>query len=267
MLTLKNEIDLKGCVCMQTDLEHIQVLPKSERGGVFDRREGGLAHTSYQVETAFYDCIKLGDVQLLESKMAEHLQNGFVIGRLSDDPLRQMQYWAVSSITLATRAAIHGGLDEIYAYNLSDLYIRRIDAMQNPEQIVALLCEKARELTKMVARVRGRLRYSPHVRRTVSYIENHLHEKLRVAALAENAGISADYLSAVFKRETGEALGHYILSRKLEEAKRLLENGCSCEQVAYVLAFCSESYFIACFKKTFGMTPRTFAANFPRSSE
>lgn len=252
---------------MQTDLNSIQILPKSERGEVFDQREGGLAHTSYQAETEFYTCIRLGDVQLLETKMEQHFQNGFVIGRLSENPLRQMQYWAVSSITLAVRAAIQGGLDEIYAYNLSDLYIRRIDTMQNPMQIVALLCEKARELTELVAKVRGRLRYSPHVRRTVSYIEEHLHEKLRVADLAKNAGISADYLSAVFKRETGEALGRYILLRKLEEAKRLLENGCTSEQIAYTLAFCSESYFIACFKRTFGMTPRTFAADFPRQAE
>lgn len=245
---------------MQSNLKGIQIIPKAEKSAIFAQREGGIVHTPYQLESEFYNCIKLGDVSLLESKMEQYFQNGFVIGYLSDNPLRQMQYWAVSSITLAVRAAIQGGLDEIYAYNLSDFYIRRIDALQTPEQIVSLLTEKAVELTEMVQKVRGRLRYSPHVRRCITYIERHLHEKLTVAALAEDMGITADYLSAIFKKETGEPLSRYILSRKLREAQMLLENGYSCEQAAYTLSFCSESYFIACFKKEFSVTPRAYAA-------
>lgn len=252
---------------MQADLHSIQIIPKAKRNAVFEQRESGLVHTPYQMETEFYNCIRAGDVQLLETKMEQYFQNGFVIGYLSDNPLRQMQYWAVSSITLAARAAIQGGLDELYAYNLSDRYIQAIDTLQSPEQIVSLLTQKAVELTALVGKMRGRLHYSPHVRHCITHVEKHLHEKLTVAALAEEVGISADYLSALFKKETGKALSHYILSRKLEEAKFLLENGCSCEQAAYTLSFCSESYFIACFKKKFGVTPRTYAASFLRSAE
>lgn len=252
---------------MPADLNGIQIIPKAKRSAVFDQREGGLVHTPYQTESEFFNCIRLGDVQLLETKIEQYFQNGIVIGYLSDNPLRQMQYWAVSSITLAARAAIQGGLDEIYAYNLSDRYIQTIDALQSPEQIVSLLTQKAVELTAMVGKARGRLQYSPHVRHCITYIEKHLHEKLSVGSLAKESGISADYLSAVFKKETGEALSRYILSRKLQEAKLLLENGWSCEQTAYTLSFCTESYFIACFKKKFGITPRAYAANFSHSGK
>ncbi len=252
---------------MQADLHSIQIIPKAKRNAVFDQRESGLTHTPYQTETEFYNCIRLGDVHLLETKIEQYFQNGIVIGYLSDNPLRQMQYWAVSSITLAVRAAIQGGLDEIYAYNLSDQYIQTIDTLQSPEQIVSLLTQKAVELTALVGKARGRLQYSPHVRHCITYVEKHLHEKLTVRALAEASGVSADYLSAVFKKETGQALSRYVLSRKLQEAKLLLENGLSCEQAAYTLSFCSESYFIACFKREFSVTPRTYAANFSRSAK
>ncbi len=245
---------------MRVNLQSIQIVPKTPRGAVFEQREGEVCHTPYQLETEFYSCVERGEVTLLEDKMQQYFQNGFVIGRLSDNDLRQMQYWAVSSITLAVRAAIRGGLDELYAYNLSDRYIQSVDTLQNTAQIAEFLTQKAVELTALVAKVHGRLRYSPHVRRCIAYIERHLHEKLTVAALAEVDGITADYLSAIFKRETGESLSGYILSRKLREAQLLLENGCSCEQTAYTLSFCSESYFIACFKKAFGMTPRAYAA-------
>lgn len=245
---------------MQVHLNSIQIVPKTAQGIGYAQREGGLSHTPYQLETEFFNCIERGDVALLKDKMQEYFQNGFVIGRLSDNDLRQMQYWAVSGITLAVRAAMRGGLDELYAYNLSDRYIQQMDALQSAEQIVSFLTQKAVELTELVAKVHGRLEYSPHVRRCMGYIERHLHEKLTVAVLAKNGGISADYLSAIFKKETGESLSAYILSRKLREAQLLLENGCSCEQAAYTLGFCSESYFIACFKKAFGTTPRSFAA-------
>lgn len=245
---------------MQVNLQNIQIVPKTAKSIGYAQREGGLSHTPYQVESEFYSCIERGEVTLLESKMQEYFQNGFVIGRLSDNSLRQMQYWAVSSVTLAVRAAMRGGLDELYAYNLSDSYIQQIDVLQTPEQIVSFLTEKAVELTALVAKVHGRLAYSPHVRRCIAYIEQHLHEKLTVTALAEHAHITSDYLSAIFKKETGASLSAYILSRKLREAQLLLENGYSCEQTAYTLSFCSESYFIACFKKAFGITPRAYAA-------
>lgn len=245
---------------MQADVKQIQIAPTSKYDAAFAQRESGIAHTPYQAETAFYDCIRQGDAHLLDEKMQQYFQNGVVVGKLSDDELRQMQYWGVSSVTLAVRAAIQGGLDEMTAYNLSDRYIQSIDKMQSPDEILAFLIEKAEELTARVSDVRGRLRYSPYVRRCMACVERRLHEKITVAFLANEIGITADYLSAVFKKETGETLSHYILNRKLEEAKRLLENGCDTNFIAYTLSFCSESYFIACFKRAFGVTPRSYAA-------
>lgn len=248
---------------MRSGLQNIQVVPKSPNDPAFEQREGGISHTPYQLETAFYDCIRQGDVQLLDSKMAQYFQDGIVIGRLSENPLRQMQYWAVSCVTLAIRAAMAGGLEEITAYNLSDRYIQVIDSLHTAEQILDFLMAKATELTALVHRVHGRLEYSPHVRKCMAYIEKHLHEKLNVLQLAQVCGVSADYLSAIFKKETGQPLRTYIVSRKLAESKTLLENGHACGWVAYTLSFCSESYFIACFKKAYGVTPRAYTRALP----
>ena len=119
---------------MKPDLQKIQIVPQEKTGPIFAQRESGVRHTPYQAETAFYNCIKAGDCALLERKMEEYFQSGFVVGRLSDDPLRQMQYWAVTSVTLATRAALEGGLDELHAYNFSDRCIQTVDKLQNPSR-------------------------------------------------------------------------------------------------------------------------------------
>ncbi len=245
---------------MKPDLQKIQIAEQAKENPLFDQRESGVRHTPYQAETAFYNCIKAGDSALLEHKMQEYLQSGFVVGRLSCDPLRQIQYLAVASVTLATRAALEGGLDELHAYNFSDRCIQTVDRLQEPLQIIEYLMQQAHALTELVARARGRLQYSPHVRRCISHIDRCLHENLRVSELAEICGVSADYLSAIFKKEVGMPLRRYILQEKLKEACRMLENGCSCSRAAYILSFCSESYFIACFKQAFGVTPHVWAS-------
>lgn len=249
---------------MKPDLQKIQIVPQEKTGPIFAQRESGVRHTPYQAETAFYNCIKAGDCALLERKMEEYFQSGFVVGRLSGDPLRQMQYWAVSSVTLATRAALEGGLDELHAYNFSDRCIQTVDTLQSPEQIVEYLTQQAYALTELVARTHGRLHYSPHVRKCVTHIDRCLHENLRVTDLADICGVSADYLSAIFKKEVGVPLRRYILQEKLKEACRMLENGCSCSRAAYILSFCSESYFIACFKRAYGVTPHVWASEHRR---
>ena len=97
---------------MRADAKQIQIAPTSVYDAAFAQRESGIAHTPYQAECAFYACIRQGDVHLLEEKMEQYFKSGVVVGKLSDNPLRQMQYWGVSGVTLAVRAAIHGGLPE-----------------------------------------------------------------------------------------------------------------------------------------------------------
>ena len=159
---------------MKPDLNRIQIAPGVGKRAAFEQRESGILHTPLQAETAFYDCIRQGDVQRLQKKMEQYLNSGFVIGRLSNDSLRQMQYWAVSSITLAARAAMAGGLEEISAYNLSDHYIQCVDNLKSGGEILEFLTEKAVELTLLVSQAHKRLRYSPHVRHSIDYIERHL---------------------------------------------------------------------------------------------
>lgn len=71
---------------MKPDLQKIQIVPQEKTGPIFAQRESGVRHTPYQAETAFYNCIKAGDCALLERKMEEYFQSGFVVGRLSGDP-------------------------------------------------------------------------------------------------------------------------------------------------------------------------------------
>lgn len=91
------------------------------------------------------------------------------------------------------------------------------------------------------------------------YIRSHLDENLTRESLAAMVYLTPDYLSHLFKRETGFSLTNYIIYERIEEAKRLLAGtGQSVSDIATRCGFQNISYFSKQFKRFAGMTPREF---------
>lgn len=147
--------------------------------------------------------------------MDEFFSNGLVIGKLSENNLRQMQYWAVSCITLAIRYAIEGGLCESEAYEMSDKMIRRVDSMTSSESIPPFLQEKAIELTNLVRYSSIGKDYPPPVRKCISYIKENLEKKLTLGGLSKVCSLSPDYLSALFKKNDGSEYQPFYFETKI----------------------------------------------------
>ena len=82
--------------------------------------------------------------------------------------------------------------------------------------------------------------------------------QLTAETLAKECALSPDYLCALFKKHVGEPLSVYIRRQRLSAARDLLQTGKGLSEIAYDLGFCSESYFIRCFREEFGETPRRF---------
>ena len=91
------------------------------------------------------------------------------------------------------------------------------------------------------------------------YIHNHLSENLNRESLAAIVHFNPDYLSHIFKKETGMSLTSYIIDQRISEAKRLLAKGdVNIRDIAIACGFQNISYFSRQFKKSTGMTPREF---------
>lgn len=244
-----------------SELLSISVIPENVADSSFLKSEQGLVHTAYRDEIRLLSCIKEGDCDRLLREIVPFVQSGIVVGEMSKDSLTQYKYMAVSSITLATRYAIQGGLDEHTAYNFSDGFIRSIDALAEPSDILELIAVKITELTDMVRINREKVKHSPYVRRAINYINDNINKRITVKEIADECRISADYLSHLFKKETGSSLSSYILRQKLEISKTLLWEGYDNSKICYALSFCSQSHFISSFKKEYGMTPTEFLAH------
>ena len=219
----------------QGELLNIQILPQADDPS-FEQRESGMAHTSYREETAFLSAIQQGDVERVKQLLGQYIKSGIVVGRLSTNSIRQMQYWAVCCVTLGTRYAIQGGLNEMQAFNLSDRYIMQIDQFTSGEEIISFLNQIVLEITGLVhENARGNCPAA--IRKCLDYIDRNLHESIRLADLAALVNLSGDYLSKLFKKHVGKPLREYIIERKLETAKAMLRGECDQKMVAYYLAF------------------------------
>lgn len=239
---------------------NIEVLPTGKGDAVFAQRECGVAHTPYETEKVFYSCIKAGDVSGVEEFFGQYLAQGIYVGRLSPEPLTQMKYFAVCCVTLACRYAIAGGMDEAYAFNYSDDCIRLVDKMKSEEEIMRLLTERARELAAKVGECKAAGAYAPPIRRCINYINRNLHGRITLSALAAHCGLSADYLSSMFRKSVGISVSRYVTGRKLEASKALLNGGYSVSEASYQLGFATESYYISCFRRAYGVTPAVWKA-------
>lgn len=211
-------------------------------------------HTRYSQEIRMFSCIQNGDI----SKLIEELKDNntaVTTGKLSTDSVNHSRYIAISTITLATRYAIQGGLDEKTAYDFSDRVIMTLDSTESSNEIINCLAMEIINLTDMVRKSRLHPRQSPYVRKCISYINDNTDKKITVTDLSVICGITPDYLSQIFKEEMGEKLSTYITKRKLELSKELIMQKMKNSEIASRLGFSSPSHFITQFKKHYNMTP------------
>ena len=223
----------------------------------FEHREADFRHHTYDEDMRQYELVKRGDPRALE--LGRQMFQGPTTGSLSDDPVTNYRYLFVASVTLACRFCIEGGMAAEEAFNLSDLYIRQVDKCGTVEAIFTLHDAMFRDYTTRMQRILRRDVYSRPVHRCLDYIDQHLHQPLTVAGLAEVLGLSPSYVSVVFKRETGVAVSEYIRRKRVDAAGLLLRyTEFSCLEIAEYLCFSSDSHFSRVFREATGQTPTEY---------
>lgn len=238
-------MDIGELICIKTLEDEANIFGKDEK------------HTSYRAEVRLFSCVQQGDIEKLMNEL-KGIDSTITMGKMSVDDLTQYKYMAVSAITLATRYAIQGGLNEKTAYDFSDRVIMLVDGLDTRGEILLCLASEIVNLTKMVNKSKVHPSHSPYVKKCICFINENISERLSVSQLSEHCGISADYLSKIFKEEIGENLSSYITRKKLETAKNLIMQKKSSKEICEILAFSSHSHFITAFKKFYNMTPTEY---------
>ena len=97
------------------------------------------------------------------------------------------------------------------------------------------------------------------LKRVTEYVEEHLADDVSLAAVAGAAGISPYYFTRLFREAVGVSPHQYIVDRRVERAKLLLEaTDWTVAAIAREVGFANGSHLTLHFKRRTGVSPRRY---------
>ncbi len=95
--------------------------------------------------------------------------------------------------------------------------------------------------------------------RILTYINRHFADGITLQDISENCFCSLSTVSHIFVKHQGISVMKYIQNKRLTEAKTLLtDSNFSVKTISEMTGFSDSNYFIACFKKAYGLPPAKF---------
>lgn len=247
--------------CLNHD--HTGKVQKHFNDILFENHENNVHHNPYDQEMREFGSIENGDLIQLEKSLQEDYDG--TIGTLAKDPLRNLKNLGIVLVTLASRAAIRGGLSPEISFSLSDSYIQQIEECKDLALVVPLAHKAEFQYAEMVHEIKEKQKgilkkqKNPRINKCKDFIFSHLHDRITLEDLAAEADCNPNYLSQLFKECEGISISGYILQEKINRAKNLLiYSDYSYIEIATYLGFSSQSHLGTQFKKHTGYTLRQY---------
>lgn len=149
--------------------------------------------------------------------------------------------------------------DELRVYGdcetLRQKYIKQTAVARDNRQFQQAFVESITDLLQKIERVlHGQ--YSEPVRNCIRYITGGEHPSVNLEAMAQAVGLSPQYLSSLFHKETGLTISEFISRQKIGLAQNMLTHSSkNINEIADELGFCDSHYFSRFFKRYNHVTP------------
>ena len=263
-----SDLDFVNANCIDDSLD--EKIMKKFVHLMHENSETSSKHNPYDQETREFSAIEHGATESLLNAFQEKYEGK--IGTLAKDPLRNAKNLGIVVITLASRAAIRGGMPPEVSFSLSDSYIQMFEEARDIPTVNHMMRSAEIQYTEMVKSIREgrgeseRSTGNPHVKECKQYVQTHINDKLSVASIAAELGLNPNYLSNIFVRQENKTLSKYITKEKIKRAKDLLVySSKSCAEISEDLGFSSQSYFGKKFTEITGLTPAAYRAEYSSS--
>ena len=219
-----------------------------------------VEHRPPTEEYLFYWNVTNGDVDAIKKNCEQQrFLDSDGVGVLSRNPITNLKYHFVITTAMITRMCKQKGMELELAFRMSDFYIQKLDNIHTIEGVRSLHDAMVLDYTEKMRRICRSDTNSRRINVCKEYIYSHIKERITVEDLADVLGVSASYLSRLFKKETGDSVSMYIRTQKIEMAKNLLQySEYSMIEIANRLSFSSQSHFIQQFRESVGMTPKKY---------
>jgi AraC-like DNA-binding protein len=110
-------------------------------------------------------------------------------------------------------------------------------------------------------RPQAALRGNPAIDDAIDILRAEWPNPPTIAALARRVGLNECYLKAGFRRRTGQSIGEFVRTLRMENALEMIESGRSTIlQTALAVGYSNPSHFSAAFKRHHGRLPSSYLA-------
>lgn len=232
------------------------------RDGSFDRAAFRSAQYEYQrarssvsaelndLAARISNAVRLGDRDASAERFA-----GFVdaISRYPGMPREQVNGYVALVVNLASQVLSDG----TYADDGKTPVAETINAVRSADrlQVVAELITRLLEQHASRVSVRHGDRDRALADRVSEFVTERYAEPLSLQLLADEIGMSANYVGSVFRSVTGIGFTDYLNEVRMNKARELLGPHARINEVARAVGVPNASYFCVLFRKAFGLSP------------
>jgi len=153
-------------------------------------------------------------------------------------------------------AALSSRLPNMGMPELVSDYSDRITEARTLQELVDVLRAFLQSLSEYVS---SKAALSKEIADAITHIDANYNRELTLAELSQIVQVSPNYLSSLFKKETGINFVDYLLQYRIDRAKELLLGTYyKTYEIAEQTGFTNQSYFSRAFKKHTGLGPKAF---------
>jgi YesN/AraC family two-component response regulator len=161
----------------------------------------------------------------------------------------------IEFIFVLYQSSVQDGADIKNVMQLKNRAIMEIDDLGDLNDVIVWLNRINDQFSNFMLK-NPNSKHADVIKRAMAYILDHYDEKITLDDIANHVSFSPTYLCSLFKSETGQGFKTCLKKIRIEQSKKLMEEGAlSIAEISYKVGFSDQSYFARVFKQYVGVSP------------
>lgn len=211
----------------------------------------------YEIEDSMLQAISDGNLEKAQSywNALSSLTKSLV---RTKDSLRNKKNLLLIGNTLCRKAAQEGGVHPFYLDELSTKWALRIEQVTAADTLDNMQPQLIRSYCILVKN-QSLAQFSPIVKKAITFIKLNLATSLTVTMVAQEVGVTPDYLTRLFKKELDSPVIAFINRKRIQASLKLLNTSdLPIQNIGDMVGLPDPCYFNKLFKKHIGVSPKQY---------
>ncbi len=223
------------------------------------KRQPTLPRYPFEKENALLQAISRRNFDEAEQRVKEYLAGLFATG---GGDLEWIKNRVGEMTILISRAVIEQGVSEKSVLVFLENSQKQILSQRSFSDLSAWLLDTVLKFMSDMS-VDSSLRHANIIHRCIQHISTRYAEHLTLEEMAGIVSFSPDYLSRIFRQETGISFNQYLNHVRIAKAKELIRHSSlRFTDISQMTGFDDQSYFTKVFCRVEGISPREYARQF-----